>query len=298
MPVASLALGQHLAAGDIQGREQGGGSMPDIVVGDAFDIAQSHRQHRLSALKRLDLAFFVDAQHHGVIRRVQIQSDDVAHFLDEERVVGQFEGPLPVRLHAEQLEPARHGAFGDAAVLGHGTDRPVGRIGRGRLQRRVDDLGHPFVLMGAGTSRAQLVVQSFKALRKEAPAPFADGEWTQPKAPGDGGVRLAFGAGQNDLRAADDAVGEGAGVGEGQQLGLVVFAEGEGGKGSAARHERTPVNDDAPYYMTYLWDRTLATSAIKHTIVVFTRFKVMRVFDSRSIHNPVVKLNPKCQLAQ
>ena len=131
MPVASLALGQHLAAGDVQGREQGGGSMPDVVVGDAFDIAQSHRQHRLSALQRLDLAFFVDAQHYGVIRRIQIQSDDVAHFLDEERVVGQFEGPLAVRLHAEQLEPARHGAFGDAAVLGHGTDRPVGGVGRG-----------------------------------------------------------------------------------------------------------------------------------------------------------------------
>ena len=258
MPVARFALAEHFAGGHVEGREQGGGSMPDIVVGDAFDIAQSHRQHRLSALKRLDLAFFVDAQHHGVIRRIQIQSDDVAHFLDEERVVGQFEGPLAVRLHAEQVEPARHGAFGDAAVLGHGTDRPVGRIGRGRLQRRVDDLGHAFVFVGAGTSRAQFVVQSGQALRKVAPAPFADGELTQPKALRDGGVRLAFGAGQNDLRAADDAVGEGAGMGEGQQLGIVVFAEGEGGKGSAARHERTPVSEEAPYYITYLWDNTLA----------------------------------------
>ena len=133
----------------------------------------------------------------------------------------------------------------------------MGGVGRGGLQRRVDDLGHPFVFVGAGTSRAQLVVQSFKALRKEAPAPFAHGELTQPKALRDGGVRLAFGAGQNDLRAADDAVGERAGVGEGQQLGLVVFAEGEGGKGSAARHERTPINGDAPYYITYLWDNTL-----------------------------------------
>ena len=57
-------------------------------------------------------------------------------------------------------------------------------------------------------------------------------------------------------------MGERAGVGEGQQLGLVVFAEGEGGKGSAARHERTPVNEEAPYYITYLWDRTLALEGI------------------------------------
>ena len=106
-------------------------------------------------------------------------------------------------------------------------------------------------------------MQSFKALRKEAPAPFADGELTQPKALRDGGVRLAFGAGQNDLRAADDAVGERAGVGESQQLGFVVFAEGEGGEGSAARHERTPVNEEARYYITYLWDNTPASSPDK-----------------------------------
>ncbi len=87
--------------------------------------------------------------------------------------------------------------------------------------------------MGAGTSRAQLVVRSGQALLEVAPAPFADGELTRAKAPGDGGVRLAFGAGQDNLRAADDAVGERTGVGEGEQLGLVVFAEGEGGRGGA-----------------------------------------------------------------
>ena len=40
----------------------------------------------------------------------------------------------------------------------------------------------------------------------------------------------------------DDAVGERAGVGEGQQLGLILFAEEKGGAGTTARHERTPVN--------------------------------------------------------
>ena len=68
---------------------------------------------------------------------------------------------------------------------------------------------------------------------------------------------LAFGAGQNDLRAADDAVGEVAGIGEGQQLGFVVFAEGNRGESSAAGHKRSPVSEDAPYYITYLWDNIL-----------------------------------------
>ena len=73
---------------------------------------------------------------------------------------------------------------------------------RRRLQRRVDDLGHAFVFVGAGAPRAQLVVQAGQALGEVAPAPFADGGLAQLETLSDGGVRLAFGTGQNDLRAA------------------------------------------------------------------------------------------------
>jgi len=59
--VARVALGQDFAGGDVQGGEQGGGAVPDIVVGDPLDIAESHRQHRLAALERLDLGLLVDA---------------------------------------------------------------------------------------------------------------------------------------------------------------------------------------------------------------------------------------------
>ena len=41
MAVAFFALREHLAGGDIQGGEQGGGAVADIVVGDAFDVAES-----------------------------------------------------------------------------------------------------------------------------------------------------------------------------------------------------------------------------------------------------------------
>ena len=38
--------------------------------------------------------------------------------------------PLSVGLHAEQVEPALHGALGDAAVLGHGAHAPMRGVER------------------------------------------------------------------------------------------------------------------------------------------------------------------------
>ena len=47
--------------------------MPEVVLRDAFDAAQSHRQRGLSAFKRLDPASFVDALHYRMATRVNIQ---------------------------------------------------------------------------------------------------------------------------------------------------------------------------------------------------------------------------------
>lgn len=52
-----------------------------------------------------------------MFRRVEVQSDDVAHFLDEERVCRQLERLAQVGLDAEQLEPALDGA--EAGMAGH-----------------------------------------------------------------------------------------------------------------------------------------------------------------------------------
>ena len=60
-----------------------------------------------------------------MVRRIQIKSNDIANFFDEEGIVGEFEVALAVRLHAEQVEPALHGGFGNAAVLGHAAHAPL-----------------------------------------------------------------------------------------------------------------------------------------------------------------------------
>jgi hypothetical protein len=65
--------------------------MAAIVVGHAPDIAEAHGEERLGALERLHLTFLVDAQGQRLIRRVEIEPDHIAQFLDEERVGRQLD---------------------------------------------------------------------------------------------------------------------------------------------------------------------------------------------------------------
>jgi hypothetical protein len=50
----------------------------------------------------LDLALFVHAQHHRLEWRIQVQSNDIANLVDEQRIAREFEGLLPMRLKAAE----------------------------------------------------------------------------------------------------------------------------------------------------------------------------------------------------
>ena len=101
VPVAFFALADDLAADDVERGEQRGGAVSDVVMGDAFDIAQPHGQDRLSTVQRLHLGFLIDAQNHGVVRRIEVEPDDVVDLLHEQRVARQFERLTPMRLQPE-----------------------------------------------------------------------------------------------------------------------------------------------------------------------------------------------------
>ncbi len=159
--VAGLALGDHLAGGNIQGDEHGGGAVAGVVMRHPLHVAQPHGQQRLGAIQGLDLSLLIDAEHHRLIGRVQVQADDVADLFDEERILRQLEVPLPVGLHREGLQPAVNRGLGDPSRCSKSPRTPVGAaIGRLGLQRPVDHLRHRVVLVGPRPAGAELVVQS------------------------------------------------------------------------------------------------------------------------------------------
>ena len=77
----------------------------------------------------LDLRLFIDAQHQSAVGRVEIEPNDVAHFVDKQRVGRQLEGFDPVRLQSKGPSDAPHAQGRDAAVPRHAAGAPVGGSG-------------------------------------------------------------------------------------------------------------------------------------------------------------------------
>lgn len=100
--VLVLTVREYGTVGHVERREQGRRTVAHVVVGDALDEAKAHRQHRLVTLKRLALIFLVHAQHHRVIRWVEVLPDDVTNLLEYEGIVRQLEALRLLRLQPEQ----------------------------------------------------------------------------------------------------------------------------------------------------------------------------------------------------
>ena len=79
-----------------------------VVVGGALGDPGQHRQDRRRAVERLDLGLLVDAEHDGALGRVEIEPDDVVDLVHEQRVLGELEGVLAVRLQPERPPDPRH----------------------------------------------------------------------------------------------------------------------------------------------------------------------------------------------
>jgi hypothetical protein len=135
-------IGGDLPGGHLQGGEQGGGAVSPVVVRAALGRLEPHRQQRRGAVQGLDLGLLVDADHHGVGGRVQVEPDYVADLGLQLWVGGELE-----RLHAMGLQvpvPPDPGHLGEAdrhpgaaEVIGHQPGRPVGdaQLGRRRIER-------------------------------------------------------------------------------------------------------------------------------------------------------------------
>ena len=63
MPVAAHALADNLAVEHVERGEQGCRAVALIVMGHRAAAAALHRQPRLGAVERLDLALLIDRQH-------------------------------------------------------------------------------------------------------------------------------------------------------------------------------------------------------------------------------------------
>src|SRR5882757_548204 len=96
----------------------------------AFHIPQAHGQDWLGAIQGLNLRLFINAKNHGLIRWMQVESDNIAHLFDEELIGREFEMALPVRLESERVPNAMHRGRREAGMLRDGAYCPMRTIFR------------------------------------------------------------------------------------------------------------------------------------------------------------------------
>ena len=107
MAVALHAAADDLALQDVEGGEQGGDAVALVIVRHGPGPSLLQGKAGLSAVQGLDLRFLVDAEHHCVGGRTNIEADDIADLGGELRVAGQLEGA--------------YSGYGDSTVL-HSAD--------------------------------------------------------------------------------------------------------------------------------------------------------------------------------
>jgi hypothetical protein len=99
-----------------------------VIVGHGLTAPRLARQSRLGAIERLDLALFVEREHHGVGRWIDIKPDNIGQLGGKARIAQTLEGADAVGLQLVRLPDALHRAQRDADRLGHGPAGPMGRL--------------------------------------------------------------------------------------------------------------------------------------------------------------------------
>ena len=73
MAMTLHALADDLAFQHIERRKQRRNAVTLVVVGHGAGASLLHRQPRLGAVQRLDLAFLIDREHDGVVGWVDVE---------------------------------------------------------------------------------------------------------------------------------------------------------------------------------------------------------------------------------
>ena len=174
--------------------------MAQIVGGSTFRLAGAHRQQRLGAAQSLDLTLFIHTEHESVEGRIHVDTDNVAHLFDQQRVFGENKGLLSMRLQPESPPDAADSRLVETQAPGHEPRAPVGGALWCAFQRGHHHLFHLLITHLARRSWTRFIEQSIHPFFQKAFSPMADRLFMDMKLMGYLQVASAFGALQDDPR--------------------------------------------------------------------------------------------------
>src|SRR5258706_5137271 len=128
MSVPLRAVGKNFALQIVQGGKQRQCAVAIVIVRARGHVPLAQGKTRLASFQRLALAFLITTQHDGLLRRRQIQADNVPELLLELPVVGQFERASLVRLQIVAEPQLLNPTLGNTRLLGHAPATPPGAV--------------------------------------------------------------------------------------------------------------------------------------------------------------------------
>jgi hypothetical protein len=189
-------------------------AVPVVLEAVAFGASRRERQDGIETVQGLNGGLLLDAEHGRVLRRVQIEAEDVGGFAFELGIVAGHVAFQAVRLQARFLPNPMHGVFADAQRGGQFAATPVRGPVAGLSPGGGQDAGAQSRSQHPGLLAGMIGVQSLESVLPEALFPAHDG--------GRGGLELsldrvegrAFGQHQNQLGAKHISGGQSTGLGD------------------------------------------------------------------------------------
>src|ERR1700758_222661 len=159
MPMPGLAGSDHRALQNVERSKQSGRSVPLVIMRLSCRQAGPQRKNRLRAVQRLNLAFLIQAEDNRLVRWVDIEPHNVAHFPRKFWVVTEFEGLHSMGLEFVLLPNPLHGSRADSLARCHSPNAPMSGILRGGLHSRFHNGLFPFCGDLLGAPATWLVLQ-------------------------------------------------------------------------------------------------------------------------------------------
>lgn len=173
--MAGSSFAVNVTGGGIQRRIQGERAVPVVLETVAFGASRRKRQDGIETIQGLNGGFLIDAEHRGMLRRAQIEAEDIGGFAFELGIIAGHVAFQAVRLQTRFLPNAMHSVFADTQNGGQFSATPVrGPVARFSPRGR-QDAGAQSRSQHMGLLTGMIGVQSLESALPKALLPANDG---------------------------------------------------------------------------------------------------------------------------
>ena len=164
VPMAPMTRANNLSGLYVECGKERRHAVTQVVVRLPLRYARAHWENRLSAIERLHLRFFIDAEDDRVFRRRHVETNDVTRLFDKEWVGRQLESFRAMRLETEGVPYAHDRRLREARFGCQFARSPMRRALGTRRQRFSDNRFDKIVTNFPRRSRSWRVAKALQSI--------------------------------------------------------------------------------------------------------------------------------------